>query len=208
MQLEESFSLPYGRSALWTAFEDVRMLVECLPGASLEGEPRATADGAELDLTFTVRLGPITAAFRGQGTLRRDASEWTGSVVGAGADRRSGSRVKGEATWMLAEEGPSATRVGIRVDYSLTGPLAQFSRGAIVKELAAALTRDFAANVRRRLEGGQEMADGSIPADPAPAHPAPAFSVPREEPPVLDAGRLLWRSFRGWLARWLPGGAR
>jgi hypothetical protein len=103
----------------------------------------------------------------------------------AGADRKSGSRVKGEAKFALAATGESETRVDINVNYSLTGTLAQFSRGAIVQELAAALTRDFAANLRARIAASQTPGDAMT--EPAPAT-APAETQP------LDAGRLMWRA--------------
>ena len=67
--------------------------------------------------------------------------------------------------------------MNVNVDYSLTGALAQFSRGAIVKEIAAALTRDFSANLRERIAASQ-MISGAT-ADVAPvtqqeSAPAPA----------------------------------
>jgi carbon monoxide dehydrogenase subunit G len=188
MQLEQSFTLPFPLAAAWSAFADVPMLVSCMPGAALQGEPRGVEDGADIDLIFTVKLGPITGAFQGRGEVRRDAAAHSGTFAGTGADRKSGSRVKGEAKFALAATGAGETRVDISVNYSLTGALAQFSRGAIVQELAAALTRDFAANLRARIAASQ--APGDAMSEQAPVAPAAA---PEEAKP-LDAGRLLWRA--------------
>jgi len=185
MQLEQSFTLPFPLAAAWSAFADVPMLVSCMPGAALQGEPRGVESGADIDLVFTVKLGPITGAFQGQGEVRRDAAAHSGTFSGAGADRKSGSRVKGEAKFALTATGESETRVNISVNYSLTGTLAQFSRGAIVQELAAALTRDFAANLRARIAASQTPGDAMT--EPATAT-APAETQP------LDAGRLMWRA--------------
>jgi carbon monoxide dehydrogenase subunit G len=208
MQLEQSFNLPFARAAVWPAFADVPMLVACMPGAGLTGEARAVAGGADLDLTFTVRLGPITGAFQGQGAIRRDDAAFSGTFSGGGADRKSGSRVKGEAKFSLTELAPAETRVDVAVDYSLTGSLAQFSRGAIVKELAAAMTRDFAANLQARIAAAQPApasaaGTGAVAGEaprPAGATAAPhassdAGSVtrPQEAAATLDAGRLFWR---------------
>ena len=179
MQFEQSFALPFPLAAAWSAFADVTMLVSCMPGAALQGEPRNVENGADIDLIFTVKLGPINGAFQGHGEVRRDAAAHGGTFSGAGADRKSGSRVKGEAKFALTATGESETRVDISVNYSLTGTLAQFSRGAIVQELAAALTRDFSANLRERIAASQ------LPGD-APAAP--------EESQPLDAGRLMWRA--------------
>jgi carbon monoxide dehydrogenase subunit G len=179
VQLEQFFTLPFPLAAAWSAFADVPMLVSCMPGAALHGEPRSAESGADIDLIFTVKLGPITGAFQGHGEVRRDDAAHSGTFSGAGADRKSGSRVKGEAKFALTATGEYETRVDIAVNYSLTGALAQFSRGAIVQELAAALTRDFAANLQARIAASQ-----------TPGAPAAA---PQEIQP-LDAGRLMWRA--------------
>jgi len=204
MQLEQSFTLPFARAAVWPAFSDVPMLVACMPGAGLTGDPRAVEGGAELDLTFTVKLGPITGAFQGQGAIRRDDAAFAGTFSGGGADRKSGSRVKGEAKFSLTELAPAETRVDVAVDYSLTGSLAQFSRGAIVKELAAAMTRDFAANLQARIAEAQPAPgpaagtrEALLSAGASAAHDAnpDAGSVARAQDAAstLDAGRLFWR---------------
>jgi carbon monoxide dehydrogenase subunit G len=208
MQLEQSFTLPFPRAAVWPAFADVSMLVACMPGAALVGEPRPVEGGADLDLMFTVKLGPITGAFQGQGAIRRDDSAFAGTFSGGGADRKSGSRVKGEAKFSLFEVTSTETRVDVAVDYSLTGSLAQFSRGAIVKELAAAMTRDFAANLQARIAEAQPAAGSAVEsaAELAQLPHAPDLDVvpdaipsmkPSASPPEsaqpLDAGRLFWR---------------
>ena len=179
MQLEQFFTLPFSLAAAWSAFTDVPMLVSCMPGAALQGEPRSMDNGADIDLIFTVKLGPITGAFQGHGEVRRDEAAHSGTFAGAGADRKSGSRVKGEAKFGLTAPSESETRVDIAVNYNLTGALAQFSRGAIVQELATALTRDFAANLRARIEASQTSG-------------APAAASQESQP--LDAGRLMWRA--------------
>lgn len=209
MQLEQSFTLPFPRAAVWPAFADVPMLVACMPGAGLIGEPRMVEGGADLDLNFAVKLGPIAGTFQGQGAIRRDDSAFSGTFSGSGADRKSGSRVKGSANFSLMEVALAETRVEVAVEYSLTGSLAQFSRGAIVKELAAAMTRDFAANLQARIAEAQparatqntdEEALGVAPTD-APAFLAMPVAEPRRvsvhgaQPAVqpLNAAKLLWR---------------
>jgi carbon monoxide dehydrogenase subunit G len=185
MQHEQSFTLPFALAAAWRAFDDVPLLVSCMPGAALQGEPRTVEGGTDVDLIFTVKLGPITGAFQGNGEVRRDVAAHSGSFSGAGADRKSGSRVMGEAKFALTATGTDETRVDINVNYSLTGTLAQFSRGAIVQELAAALTRDFSANLRARIAASQTPGDAMTEQTPA---------IAPEETAPLDAGRLLWRA--------------
>jgi len=160
-----------------------------------------------MDLMFTVKLGPIIGAFQGKGEVRRDAVTHSGTFSGAGADRKSGSRAKGEAKFSLTETGASETRVDLNVDYSLTGALAQFSRGAIVKELAAALTRDFSANLRERIAARQAISGATmeeVPVAQREAAPAPAEvpTIASTESAPLDAGRLFWRVLWARIAGW------
>ena len=201
MQLEQSFTLPFPLAAVWFAFADVPMLVSCMPGAALQGEPRSVANGAAFDLLFTVKLGPITGAFQGQGEVRHDALTHSGTFSGAGADRKSGSRVKGEAKFALTATGAGETRVEVKVDYSLTGALAQFSRAAIVKELAAALTRDFSANLRERIAAGQTISGATVDVAPAGQRESAPAIAPEEAQP-LHAGRLFWRLLRARIGGW------
>lgn len=155
VEIEQSFEVPFDRALVWSSFGDTVGIVGCLPGAALTAPPEA----GQLKLSMTVKLGPIVAAFAGDGEMRLDDGSHTGSVSGSGSDRKSGSRIKGEAAFSLhAIDGvmPS-TRVDVRVDYAITGSLAQFSRAGIVRELAARLTTSFADNLKKKLEGENSM---------------------------------------------------
>jgi CO/xanthine dehydrogenase Mo-binding subunit len=99
-------------------------------------------------------------------------------VAGANA-RQHHYKLKGYAD---ARVGGQGTRVRLVVDYSLQGPLAQFSRTGLAQELARGLIAEFAANLERGLARNAPL--------------APASTTP------LNVGALLWRTFRGWL-RWL-----
>src|SRR5688572_6128672 len=176
MQLEQIFELPFRREAAWAAFHDPPMLVSCLPGAALTSSPGATP----LEFELAVKLGPIAANFSGQGNLTYE-DDYKGKLAGSGTDRGTGSRVKGSAAFELHEiEG--GTRIRLLIDYALTGALAQFGRSGIVKELAAGITRQFAANLRASLaEHALEATAGAASANDQ-----------RTEPAMLDAGALLW----------------
>ncbi|MEO8523900.1 MAG: SRPBCC domain-containing protein [Caldimonas sp.] len=187
MQLEQSFELPAPPALAWPAFRNVELLVECLPGAALTGP----AIEGELPLRLDVKLGPIAAAFVGSGRASFDDAVQGGRFEGTATDRRTQSRVKGAADFKLAAEG-SGTRVTVLVDYSLTGTLAQFSRGAIVRELASALTAQFAENLAARVRAAEPAAPGI--GDAAPAVATPAASVA-----PLDAWSLFLRVL---VARW------
>jgi carbon monoxide dehydrogenase subunit G len=148
MEIEQSFTVPYPRDAVWECFHDTPGIVACLPGASLTAPP----EGTLLKLAMQVKLGPIVAAFAGDGEMALDEDQRRGSVSGGGVDRKSASRVKGVAAFALDDSIPGQTRVDVKVDYTIAGSLAQFSRGGIVKELASRMTEAFAANLKTKLD--------------------------------------------------------
>ncbi|SEQ92595.1 Carbon monoxide dehydrogenase subunit G [Pseudomonas sp. NFACC02] len=213
MDIEQSFSVPFSPDVVWKSFHDVEGIVTCLPGASLTEPPHDD----QLSLAMTVKLGPIVAAFKGQGAIALDEARRSGVVSGQGSDRKSGSRVKGTAQFELLADGASGTRVNVVVDYSITGSLAQFSRGGIVRELATRMTEAFAENLKSRLEAANDTA---IAADPGAEHvhalpggdsgvePVPSVSpIPdnargaAEPQAPLDLGNMFWALLLGRLRR-------
>ncbi|MGO9933057.1 MAG: SRPBCC family protein [Steroidobacteraceae bacterium] len=149
MQIQQSLRVPFAPDQVWRRFHDIEGIVGCLPGAGLTAPP---SEGRLL-LSMAVKLGPIVANFAGQGQMWLDDTERRGRIVGGGSDRKSGSRIKGEAAFSLHDESTStaATRIEIRVDYSIAGSLAQFSRDGIVRELAERMTGQFGANLQKKL---------------------------------------------------------
>lgn len=198
MDLAQSFTVPYPPARVWLCFHDIEAVVRCLPGAALTEPPR---DG-RLALSLTVKLGPIVATFAGQGEMTLDETNRSGRVAGAGSDRKSGSRIKGEAAFSLHADGDGAatTRVDILVEYSIAGALAQFSRGGLVHELAARMTAQFSDNLRASLEAEPvpPVAEGAAAAE---ATSAPAGSM--SAPVPLDVGGAFWALLLARIKRWL-----
>jgi len=196
VDIEQSFRVPFPRATVWRSFQDTEGIVACLPGTSLTERP----DDGKLKLVMTVKLGPIVAAFAGDGEMVLDDSSYAGRVTGGGSDRKTGSRVKGDAAFSLHAEpnvdASEATRVEVHVNYSMVGNLAQFSRGNLVQELAERLTQAFAQNLQRKLEAESAAVlptAGPDVAQPA-AVPIAAFPAPvgeRVNQP-LDLGQLFW----------------
>ena len=197
MELTQSFSLPYSAKQVWAAFDDLEAIVSCLPGAALLEAP---TDG-QLKISMTVKLGPIVAAFSGDGAMTLDNSTMSGSISGAGSDRKSGSRVKGQANFSLTEDGTavesSVTTVHVSVQYTITGALAQFSRGGIMNDVAQRLTQAFSENLKSKLEAAQKPAmayQGTTSASTKTSTPASASTQPKPKnlTAPLDLGMLFW----------------
>jgi carbon-monoxide dehydrogenase small subunit len=175
-RFEESFVIVQPPARVWSLFADIPAVTACLPGAELTEHDAHSAKGK-----MTVRLGPIHAGFAGSAAIERNESDMSGVIRGAGNDRGSGSRTKGEIAYRVTpEDGGRQTRVSLTVEYNLQGALAQFSRSSLAQELGHRLVGEFAANLNARL--------GGAPAAAAPGTP-------------LNVGQLVWSWLKDRLRR-------
>jgi aerobic carbon-monoxide dehydrogenase small subunit len=157
---EERFTITAPPDKVFAMFGDIKKIAACLPGVALTGEP--TPERVEGQIR--VKLGPISASFRGVARIERDGSTMSGRIVGRGNDQRSRSSTQGEIRYRLVPiDAGAATRVELAIGYSLQGILAQIAREGLVRDLAAPLTADFARNLELQLSGV---------AEPGPAPPA------------------------------------
>ena len=164
-RIEDEVTVQHPLGTVWRAFADMAAVAACLPGAEIT---ESSAD--QVKGRISVKFGLMRAAFAGAAALERDEAAKRGVIRGAGQDTLSASRARGDITYRLADAGGRATRIAISIDYSLQGPLAQFSRGGLVKEFVGRMVAEFGANLERHLAG---------------ARSAPAAQ--------LDAGGVLWR---------------
>jgi carbon-monoxide dehydrogenase small subunit len=161
VSFEQNFVVHYPRQQVWEFFGRVRDVAACLPGASLVEEP--TDNHAEGKMR--VKIGPITAEFRGEADIERDEKAYSGTIIGAGSDVRSSSSTRGMINYSLRPaNGGRATEVAITVGYTLTGMLAQFGRSGIVQDVASRLTAAFVQNLEARL-GGKAVEDLPVSGD-------------------------------------------
>jgi aerobic carbon-monoxide dehydrogenase small subunit len=146
--LHQSFTVDHPRDKVWAFFGRLDEVTSCVPGASVTGTPAAD----RVDTILRVKLGPIVAEFSGVAEVSRDASTYSGVIHGSARDARSSSSTRGEIRYALAEESSgTATRINVDVDYTLTGPLAQFGRSRLVQDIAKRMTAAFAKNLEARL---------------------------------------------------------
>jgi carbon-monoxide dehydrogenase small subunit len=158
-RFEESFVVARPPATVWAMFADIPAVVACLDGAELTEHDANTAKGR-----MRVKLGPIHAGFSGSAVIERDDRALRGIIRGAGSDRGTGSRTKGEIVYRLIPETEGQqTRVFVTVEYSLQGALAQFSRSGLVLELGRRLVSDFAARLNARLAGAETRAAPGAP---------------------------------------------
>ncbi|UKJ77627.1 SRPBCC family protein [Azospirillum brasilense] len=202
--MTQTLAVNFPRARVWPLLGDVEQVIACMPGASLT-KPR---EGDRIFGQMRVKLGPIAAAFAGEGTLTMDEVTHTGVIHGQGTDPKNNSRAKADVTFAVLEEGPG-TRIDLTVDFTLTGVLAQFSRGAIVQEIANRLTAEFARNLEAKLAATAPVAEVAASSEAVVAPTPEPASEPVKE---LNAGNLLWSMVKDWLRKLfsnpLPSGER
>ncbi len=215
MEIQHSFRVAFSPDEVWPCFHDIEAIVGCLPGAALRAPPGS--DGS-LALSMTVKLGPIVAEFAGKGEMTLDDTNRRGRITGGGSDRKSGSRIKGEATFCLSDNSSntSATQIDVRIEYSIAGALAQFSRADILRQVTERMAAQFSINLQRKLENdearlvaptspGGAAAEVAAPPSASTTPPgATAIPVPTGSPAApVDLGGMFWSMFLASLRRWL-----
>jgi carbon-monoxide dehydrogenase small subunit len=184
-QIEESI-LVQGCDAqdLWQLLGDISAAAACIPGARIEH-----FDGRELTGRVRIAFGPIKADFAGTASVERDDATRQAVILGTGTDALSRTSASAKISYRVNADGahPEAARLVIGMDYSVQGPLAQFSRSELVRSLVRQLVRDFGRNLESMASGG-------------PMAPAPAAG--------LNAFSLLWRWLLAKLASLFGGDGR
>lgn len=140
----------------WRFLHDIPRVARCLPGAEV-----TSFDGSNITGRMLVKFGPIKASFGGEGTVTFDEAARSGVLRGAGRDTGSGSQASGEVIYTLVPEADGRCAIDIKMRYRIVGMLAQFSRGALVRDLVGRLTAAFAQNLAAAI-GGSEAKPAEI----------------------------------------------
>jgi len=174
VKLEQSFEVRAPVERVWETLIDIERVAPCLPGAEItEADDDGTYRGS-----FSVRLGPTTAAYRGQLDLE-EVDETARRVVmrASGQDKRGQGSAKATIVSTMHEEGES-TRVNVETDFTITGRLARFGRGGMIQDISNRLLKDFASCLQQRIEAPPaaepSAVDAVLAATPEGAAAAPA----------------------------------
>ena len=145
-QIQETVDLPFNVDQVWQLMVDLPAVARCLPGATVN-----EMVGDRVNGTVSVKFGPMKASFDGHATLDKDDANRLATLAGTGRDRLSQSQANGRVSYRIEATSPQSTRVHINMEYTLQGPLAQFSRSGMVQEFVRRLIQDFAKNVSHVL---------------------------------------------------------
>ena len=199
--IEKRFVVAAPAAAVWEFLTDPAKVASCLPGAAITGKE----DDSTWLGTMTLKVGPVTASYRGKLRFERlDAAAREAEIAASGQETRGKGGADMRMKSRVVERGPRETEVTVASDVNVVGVLAQFGRG-MIQDVSDQMFRKFTEAMRRQLEeGGEEEAGGAprvggeatvgreatmtaaITIAPAPAPPPP----PAAPDKVLDVGAL------------------
>jgi carbon monoxide dehydrogenase subunit G len=200
MLIENEFEVPAPVDRLWDHLLDVERVAPCMPGAELT----EVVDDRTWRGKVNVKFGPVSLSFAGTVTMEeRDDAAHRVVLKAQGMEQKGKGAASANVTSWL-EPGDGLTKVKMRADITLSGFVAQVSRG-MLPDVSAKLTQQFADCLKRNmaaLEAAPAAAPGAAPPAPEGA-PAPAPAAPRAA--AIGGIRLgLWALLRA-IGRFLRG---
>lgn len=199
MKIENEFVVNAPVQQAWDAMLDLERIAPCLPGASID-----EASDEEYQGTMAIKLGPISARYRGTVSVEEADEENHRAVLRAnGKETRGQGSASATITSTLHEENGS-TRVRVETDMQVAGRVAQFGRG-IMQDVAEELMDRFSTCVEQEIMGGAAgeepeqdadaseretaSAERSASVDGRQEEQGPPRSSPREDE-LLDLGSI------------------
>jgi carbon monoxide dehydrogenase subunit G len=166
MEIADSFRVSTPIADTWKVLLDIEGIAPCLPGAQLQ-----EIEGDEYRGIVKVKVGPITAQYKGTATLAEVDEPGRRIVIDAsGRDTRGQGNAKASIVVTMLEDG-DGTRVEVVTDLAITGKVAQFGRGVLV-DVSSKLMGQFVENLERDVLATQDSTPEAPPAAEAPAAPA------------------------------------
>jgi carbon monoxide dehydrogenase subunit G len=170
VELNNDFEVSAPIDKAWAVLTDVERIAPCLPGAQLQ-----EVEGDEYRGIVKVKVGPITAQYKGAATfVEKNDAEKRAVLKADGRDTRGAGNASAFITAQLTSVG-DRTKVEVKTDLTVTGKVAQFGRG-VMADVSAKLMGQFADNLEKLLEQGEPAAAEAAPVVEAPVQSAPAAS--------------------------------
>ena len=175
LEINKTFIVRAAPAEVWAFLLDVPRAARCMPGAAI-GE---RLDDRTYAGTMTVKVGPVTANYKGKLVFERlDDAARTAEIVATGQDVRGKGGADMRMTGSVREVAPGETEVTAVSRVNISGILAQMGRG-MIQDVSEQLFQMFSQRMSAELEQAA-----------APAASPTAPEAPRPPPAALDVGSL------------------
>ena len=183
MKINNEFTVGAPIQQAWDTMLNLERIAPCLPGAAIQEEK----DEGEYDGTMKVKIGPITANYKGTVKFEEVDEENHRAVLQAtGRDARGQGTASATIVSTLQEEA-DGTKVSVETDMKLTGRAAQFGRG-IAQDVATKMLDQFASCLEEEITGGpEEGAAAAATAEPTGEENGSRDGSQQEEAPPAAA---------------------
>jgi hypothetical protein len=139
--------LPADKAVVWAHLNDAETLRASIPGC----ESLEKLSDTELQAVAKVKIGPVSARFKGKVTLSDMDPPNSYRISGQG-DGGGAGFAKGGANVRLTDEAGGGTRLAYEVDAQVGGKIAQLG-GRLIDSTAKKLADEFFANFAKALGG-------------------------------------------------------
>jgi len=185
MELTNDFRVDLPVDRAWAVLTDVERIAPCMPGAQLQEVEGDTYRGV-----VKVKVGPITAQYKGQATfVEQDEAGHVAVLRAEGRETRGQGNANATITARLQPDG-NGTAVSVVTDLTVTGKVAQFGRG-VLADVSAKLLDQFVACLEQTVlsDGEPEAAAVPPPTDAPVEDPAASVAVGGGAPQIAtDTG--------------------
>jgi uncharacterized protein len=181
VKIEDEFRVDVPIDEAWKVLLDLERIAPCLPGAQL-----TEVEGDEYRGTVKIKVGPITAQYKGVAKIT-EADEANHKVVlqAEGRDTRGQGNASAAVVATLVEE-DGGTVVKIDTDLNITGKVAQFGRG-VMADVSSKLLGQFADNLKKDVLTGTPTVATEAPTAPeAVTVPGAARKIESKEAAPID----------------------
>jgi carbon monoxide dehydrogenase subunit G len=184
MKINNEFTVGAPIQQAWDTMLNLERIAPCLPGAAIQEEK----DEGEYDGTMKVKIGPITANYKGTVKFEEvDEDNHRAVLQATGRDARGQGTASATIVSTLQEEG-DGTKVSVETDMKLTGRAAQFGRG-IAQDVATKMLDQFSSCLEEEITGGpEEGAAATATAEPTGEENGSRDGSQQEAPPAAAAG--------------------
>jgi len=168
--IENEFRVRAPMDHTWAYLLDVEKVAPCAPGAELTD----VVDDRTWKGKILMKLGPIALSFAGTVTMaeRDDATHRVVLKAQGQEQKGKGAASAAVTSWLEPGPGNGETTVKMQADITLTGTVAQLSRG-LLPDVSAKLTNQFAeclqASMMAQEGGAAETAPAAAPQPQAAA---------------------------------------